>query len=66
MGWAGFSQRLQLEDMCRSTIEKVTHIETQLEMHEVTVQVLEPINYKTIVEEGNAWGAYVSSLERPT
>ena len=55
-----------LGGMCRSSTEKVTHVQTQLAVHEVTIQVLEPIKYKTIAEEANTWGAYVSSLVGPT
>ena len=55
-----------LEDVCRYSPEKVTHVETQFAMHEVNVQMLEPINYKTIVEEANTWGEYISSLAGPT
>ena len=51
-----------LEDMCRYTFEKVTHMETQLAMHEVIVQMLELITYKTIAEEANTRGEYISSL----
>ena len=46
--------------------EKVTCVQKKLAVHEVTVQVLEPIKYKIIVEEANAWGEYVSSMEVPT
>ena len=52
--------------MCRYATEKVTCVETQLEMNEVTMQVLEPISHKDIAEEANAWGEYVSSLAGPT
>ena len=31
-------------------------------MHEVIVRLLEPVDYKTIVEEANAWGEFI---ERP-
>ena len=55
-----------LEDVYRSTPEKATCMETQLVVHEVTVQMLEPINYKTIAEEANAWGEYISRLDGPT
>ena len=55
-----------LENVCKSSLEKVTHVETSLAMHEVTMQMLEPINYKTITEEANAWGKYISSLVGPT
>ena len=54
-----------IEDMCKEATEKVTRIEMKLEIHEVTIQVLQPINYKTIAKESNAWGSSVSILARP-
>ena len=55
-----------LEDICKATAEGVAHIEIQLSIHEVTLQVLEPIKYKVIKEEDNAWERYVSSATVPT
>ena len=37
-----------LGEICKATTEGVAHIETQLSIHEVTLQVLEPIKYKAI------------------
>ena len=34
-----------LEDLYRLNPSKGTHVETQLVVHEVTVQILEPVNY---------------------
>ena len=50
-----------LEDMFRSSPKKVTCMETQLAM-----QMSEPTNYKTIAEEANARGEYISILVGPT
>ena len=44
-----------LGDMCKSSTKKVA----QLAMHEVSVQVLETIKYKTIAEEDIVWVVYV-------
>ena len=49
-----------------ATTERVAYIETQFSIHEVMLQVLEPIKYKTIVEEDNTCATYISSVERPT
>ena len=45
-----------LDDLYRATPEKVTYVDSQLAMHEVTVLMLEPRNYRTIAEEANTWG----------
>ena len=55
-----------LEDICNATKEGVAHIETHLSIHEVTLQVLEPIKYKVIAKEANARARYISSVARPT
>ena len=55
-----------LEDIFKATIQRVAHIETQLLIHEVTLQVLEPIKYKAIADEANAWAKYISSVVGPT
>ena len=44
----------------------VAHIETQWSIHEATLQVFEPIKYKAITEESNAWEGYISSVSGPT
>ena len=44
-----------LEDICKATTERMVYIETQLSIHEVTLQVLEPIKYKAIAKEANTW-----------
>ena len=55
-----------LEDLFRTTLEKVTGMESQLGVHEVTLQMMEPLYYRTIVEEADAWGEYVASLAGST
>ena len=41
----------------------MVEIKSQLVVHEVTVRLLEPLDYKTIVAEAIAWGEFI---ERPT
>ena len=55
-----------LEYLFRATLEKVTSVESQLVVHEVIVQMMEPVNYRTIVEEADAWGEYIEILAVPT
>ena len=55
-----------LEDLFRTTLEKVTGMESQLVVHKVTVQMMEPVTYRTITEEADAWGEYVASLAGST
>ena len=55
-----------LEDLFRTTPEKVTTVESQLVVHKVIVQMMESVNFWTIVEEADAWGRNVASLTRPT
>ena len=44
-----------MEYICKDTTEGVEHIETQFSVHEVTLKVLEPIQYKAIDEEAKVW-----------
>ena len=46
------------EDLYRVTPPKMAEIKSQLYVHEVTVKLLEPVDYKTIVAEANAWGKF--------
>ena len=55
-----------LEDLYRLTLAKVTKVESELAIHEVTVRLMEPLDYRTIAEEANAWGEYISRPARPT
>ena len=49
---AFFSNYL-LEDLYRVTPTKMNEIKSQLAVHEVTIKLLEPVDYKTIAEEAN-------------
>ena len=55
-----------LEDLYRLTPPKVKEVDSQLVLHEVTVRLLEPVDYRTIAEEENAWGEYISRPAGPT
>ena len=55
-----------LEYIFKATTEGVAHIETHLSIHEVALQVLDPIKYKAIDEEANAWVRYIFSVTWPT
>ena len=55
-----------LEDLYKLNPPKVTEVESQLAVHEVTVRLLEPIDYRTISEEANAWDDYSSRPAGPT
>ena len=54
-----------LEDIYKLTPPKVTKVESQLVVHEVNVRLLEPIDYRTILEEANAWDDYISRKTGP-
>ena len=55
-----------LENICNIATTHVACIETQFSIHELALQVLEAIKYKTITEEANTWETYISSMEGPT
>ena len=55
-----------LEDLYRVTPPKLVEVESQLAVHEVIVRLLEPVDYKTIAEEENVWGEYISRPAGPT
>ena len=44
-----------LEDQLRVTPAKTTELKSQPAIHEVTVRLLEPMHFKTIVAEADAW-----------
>ena len=48
-----------LEDLLRVTPHKVAEIKSQLDIHEVTVRLLEPIDFKTITAEVDAWREFI-------
>ena len=54
------------EDLYRVTPPKLIEVESQMEVYEVTVRMLEPMDYRIIEEEANAWGEYISRPVGPT
>ena len=48
-----------LEYLYRKTPPKMAKIKSQLVVHEVTVRLLEPLDYKTIVVEADVWGEFI-------
>ena len=55
-----------LEDLYRVTPPKLAQVDSQLAMHEVIVRLLEPVDYRIIAEELNAWGEYILRPTGPT
>ena len=55
-----------LEDLLRVTPPKAAEIKSQLDIHEVTVRLLEPIDFKTIVVEDNAWKEFIGGSVGPS
>ena len=54
-----------LEDLLKVTPPKATEIKSQLAIHEVTVRLLEPMDFKTIVAEADAWREFIGGLAGP-
>ena len=54
------------ENMFKAATKELACLEMQLSIHEVTLQVLEPIKYKTIIEDVDAWTSYMARMEGPT
>ena len=44
----------------------MAEIKSQLVVHEVIVKLLEPVDYKTIADEANAWGEFIERPVGPT
>ena len=55
-----------LEDLLRLTSPKVTEIESQLAKNEVTAWLLEPVDYRNIIEEARAWDNFIRKPAGPT
>ena len=55
-----------LEYLFRTNLEKVINVESQLVIHQVTAQMMELVNYRTIAEDVDVWGEYVASLVGPS
>ena len=55
-----------LGDLLTLTPPKVTKVESKLGVHEVTIRLLDLVDYRTIAEEANAWGEFIERSARPT
>ena len=55
-----------LEDQLRVTPQKVAEIKSQLVVHEVSVIILEPMDFRSIAEDAAAWKQFVDGLVGPT
>ena len=48
-----------LENLLRETPPKAVEIKSQLDVHGVTVRLLDPIDFKTIAAEADAWSEFI-------
>ena len=55
-----------LEDQLRVTPPKEAEIKSQLAIHEVTVRLLEPMDFKTIVAEAVEWKEFIGGSVGPS
>ena len=55
-----------LKDLYRVTPPKVVEIKSHLTVHEVTVRLLEPLDYKSNVVEVDAWGEFIGIPAGPS
>ena len=55
-----------LEYLYKVTPPKMTEKESHLVVHEVSVRLLEQVEYRNIAEEANAWGKFIEIPTGPT
>ena len=55
-----------MEDLLRVTRTKAAEIKSQLAIHEVIVILLEPIDFKNIVAEADAWRDFIGGIVGPS
>ena len=55
-----------LEHLLRVTPPKAVEIKSQLAIHEVTVRLLETIDFRTIAAEANAWKEFIGGSGGPS
>ena len=55
-----------LEDLLRVTPPKAAEIKSQLAIHEVTVRLLEPMDFKTIAGKSHAWRKFIGGSVGPS
>ena len=54
-----------LEYQLRVTPPKAAEIKSQLVVHEVTIRILEPMDFRTIVAYATTWKQFVDGLAGP-
>ena len=54
------------EDLLIQRSPKLREIESQLSKHEIDARVLEPVDYRVISEESQAWGVFIKKPVGPT
>ena len=55
-----------LEYQLRVTPQRVAEIKSQLAMHEVSVRILEPMDFRAIAEDVAEWKQSMDELAGPT
>ena len=55
-----------MEGLLSQNTPKVKEIKSQFSKHEVAVHVLEPVEYRVINEEAQAWSFFIKTPTRPT
>ena len=55
-----------LEDQLRVTPPRVAEIKSQMSIHELTVIILEIMNFRTIVADAATWKQFDEGLTGPT
>ena len=55
-----------LEDQLRVTPPGAAEIKSQVSIHEVTVRLLEPMDFRTIAADTTTWKQFLDGLAGPT
>ena len=55
-----------LEDQLRDTPLRAAEIKSQLLIHEVTVRLLEPMDFRTITTDAATWKQFMDGLAGPS
>ena len=54
------------EDQLRVTPQRVAEIKSQLVVHEVSVRILDPMDFRAIAKDAAAWKQFMDGLGGPT
>ena len=55
-----------MEDQLRVTPQKVAEIRSQLVGHEVSIRILELMDFRTIAVDASTWKQFMDGLTSPT